>query len=168
MELEERAEELLETLWILTEERPKKEVIKEILLRFTSDRQFACFLDSLRIIPVLENGRFSFLYEVVGFRCSRVEKVYLKSISGSSSCVDFLVFYQDEQPNPSDIPIYAIEETKTDDSESRNTGVGQRSSKFVYINQHYPDIKKIMLYNFQITPKKVSTATDPTPSYRPL
>jgi len=147
-------------LWILTEERPKKEVIREILLRFTKDRQFACFLDKLRILPVLENGKFSFLYEVVGFECSRVEKIYIKSISGSSSCVDFLVFYQDEQPKLSDMPIYAIEETKTDDSESRNTGVGQRSSKFVYINQYYPDTTKIMLYNFQITPKEKPTETN--------
>jgi len=147
-------------LWILTEERPKKEVIKEVLLKFARDRQFACFLSALRILPVLENGKFSFLYKVAGFECNRVDNIYIKSISGPSSCVDFLVFYQNEQPNTSDIPIYAIEETKTDDSESRNTGVGQRSSKFVYINQHYPDIKKIMLYNFQITPKKVPTATN--------
>jgi len=147
-------------LWILTEERPKKEVIKEILLRFAKDRQFACFFGTLRILPVLENSKFSFLYEVVGFECNRVGKIYMKSISGTSSFVDFLVFYQNELPNPSNTPIYAIEETKTDDSESRNTAVGQRSSKFVYINQYYPDTEKIMLYNFQITPKEKPTKTN--------
>ena len=31
-------------------------------------------------------------------------------------------------------PIYAIEETKTDDKESRNTGVYQRCSKFIFIS----------------------------------
>ncbi len=147
-------------LWILTEERPKKDVIKEILLRFAKDRQFACFFGTLRILPALENGRFSFLYEVVGFECNRIEKIYIKSISGASSFVDFLVFYQNEQPDQNDIPLYAIEETKTDDSESRNTGIGQRSSKFVYLNQHYPNIKKIMLYNFQIEPKERPTETN--------
>ena len=147
-------------LWILTEERPKKEVIKEVLSRFALDRRFACFLNPLRILPVLENGKFSFSYEVVGFECNRVGKIYIKTISGSSSCVDFLVYYQNEIPNPDDLPIYAIEETKTDDSESRNTGVGQRSSKFVYINQHYPDTKQIMLYNFQIAPTERPTDTN--------
>lgn len=147
-------------LWILTEERPKKEVIREILLRFAQDRRFACFLDKLRILPILENGKFSFLYEVVGFQCSRVEKIYMKSISGSSSFVDFLVFYQDEQPSVTDMPIYAIEETKTDDSESRNTGVGQRSSKFILVDQYYPDARRIMLYNFRVIPKERPTDTN--------
>ena len=147
-------------LWILTEERPKKEVIREILLRFAQDRRFACFLDKLRILPILENGKFSFLYEVVGFQCSRVEKIYMKSISGSSSFVDFLIFYQDEQPSVTDMPIYAIEETKTDDSESRNTGVGQRSSKFILVDQYYPDARRIMLYNFRVIPKERPTDTN--------
>lgn len=147
-------------LWILTEERPKKEVIKEILLRFATDRQFVCFIDILRILPVLENGKFSFLYEVVGFRCNQVENVYMKSISGSSSFVDFLVFYQHKQPEQNDMPLYAIEETKTDDSESRNTGIYQRASKFVYVDEYYPNSKKIMLYNFQISPTKQPTDTN--------
>jgi hypothetical protein len=37
--------------------------------------------------------------------------------------MDFLVFYQNDEPKITDKPIYAIEETKTDDGESRNTGV---------------------------------------------
>lgn len=147
-------------LWILTEERPKKVVIKEILSRFASDMHFACFLDTLRILPVLDSGRFSFLYEVIGFECNRVGKIYVKCISGPSSFVDFLLFYQNEQPDSISTPIYAIEETKTDDSESRNTAVGQRSSKFVHISQYYPDIKMIMLYNLQIPPKPIPTATN--------
>jgi len=147
-------------LWILTEERPKKEVIEAILLRFAGDSRFAYFLDNLRILPVLENGKFSFLYEVVGFKCTRVEKIYIKSISGPSSCVDFLVFYQNELPNQSDVPIYAIEETKTDDSESRNTSIYQRSSKFVYLDHYYPNTMKIMLYNIRITPKESPTETN--------
>lgn len=147
-------------LWILSEERPKSDVIKEILLRFAKDRQFACFLGTLRILPVLENNKFSFLYEVVGFECNRIGKIYIKSIRGTSSFVDFLVFYQNEQPDHNETPLYAIEETKTDDSESRNTGVYQRSSKFVYLNQHFPDAKKIMLYNFQVTPKEKPTETN--------
>ena len=138
-------------LWILTEERPKNEVLKSILEKFILDNGFSGFVDNLRILPILENGRFSFTYELTGFRCTRVNKIFIKVISGYSSFVDFLVFYQDNEPNPStDTPVYVIEETKTDDSESRNTGVYQRCSKFVYANSFYPSVKKIMLYNIRV------------------
>ncbi len=110
-------------LWILTEERPKNEVLNQILQKFVVDNGFSGFVDNLRILPILENGKFTFTYELTGFRCNRVGKVFIKTVSGYSSFVDFLVFYQDDEPNPStDMPIYVIEETKTDDSESRNTG----------------------------------------------
>jgi len=49
---------------------------------------------------------------------------------------------QIDEPDQNSKPLYAIEETKTDDSESRNTGVYQRSSKFVYVEFYYPGVKK--------------------------
>lgn len=146
-------------LWILTEERPKREVVANILLKFANDQKFACFIDTIRILPILGKRRFTFLYEVVGFRCNKIERVFLKSVSGLSSFVDFLIFYQDEQPTQKDIPLYAIEETKTDDKESRNTGVYQRASKFVFVENYYPNIKKIMLYHLKVEQKEKSTAT---------
>jgi hypothetical protein len=146
-------------LWILTEERPKRQVIAEILVKFTKDNQFPCFIDTIRFLPILENGKFLFTYEVDGFRCNKINKVFIKTVSGYSSFVDFLIFYQDEQPTQLDTPLYAIEETKTDDAESRNTGVYQRASKFVFINYYYPRVKKIMLYHLQIKQKEKSTQT---------
>lgn len=105
-------------LWILTEERPKYEVLKQILNKFVTDNGFTGFVDNLRILPILENGKFSFTYELTGFRCNRVNKIFIKTVSGYSSFVDFLVFYQDDEPDPSsDTPVYVIEETKTDDSD---------------------------------------------------
>jgi len=104
-------------LWILTEERPKQEVIANILTMFAKDHKFACFIDTIRILPILENGKFSFLYEVAGFRSNKIGKVFIKSVSGFSSFVDFLIFYQEKQPTQRDIPLYAIEETKTDVTE---------------------------------------------------
>ena len=147
-------------LWILTEERPKRDVIANILFKFSKDNEIPCFIDTIRILPILdEDRRFSFLYEVVGFSSNKINKVFLKIVSGYSSFVDFLVFYQDNQPTENDKPLCAIEETKTDDTESRNTGVYQRSSKFVYLDYYYPDIKKIMLYNLRIPQKKTATET---------
>jgi hypothetical protein len=146
-------------LWILTEERPKREVIANILMMFAKDNKFACFIDIIRILPILENGKFTFLYEVVGFRCNKIKRVFIKSVSGFSSFVDFLIFYQEKKPTEKDIPLYAIEETKTDDKESRNTGVYQRASKFVFLENYYPKIKKIMLYNLKIEQKEKPTDT---------
>lgn len=85
--------------------------------------------------------------------------MYIKIISGTSSFVDYLVFESVNEPNQNDIPLYAIEETKTDDKESRNTGVYQRCSKFVYISFFYSNISKIMLYNLQIEQKEEATLT---------
>lgn len=147
-------------LWILTEERPKKVVLQSIFEYFAKDQQCGFFGDTLRIIPILnENKCFEFTYEVIGFTCAKVQHVYIKTVSGTSSFVDFLIYYQDNEPTPADVPLYAIEETKTDDSESRNTGVYQRCSKFVFIENYYPQTKKIMLYALQIKQKVNPTET---------
>ena len=150
----------VKNLWILTEERPKIEVLQTILQKFVTDYGIAAFVDPLRILPILENGRFTFLYELAGFRSNSVDRVYIRTVSGNSSFCDYIVFYQVETPSPSDVPIYAIEETKTDDSESRNTGVYQRCSKFVFVDHYYPKTKKIMLYNLKIGQKAKPTETN--------
>jgi len=146
-------------LWFLTEERPKKEVLATIFQKFANDYGFAVFIDTLRIFPILVDNRFTFTYEVIGFRCNRVDKVFIKTVSGNSSFIDFLIFFQKNEPTLNDQPIYAIEETKTDDKESRNTGVYQRCSKFVFLQNFYPAVKKIMLYSLQIKQKEQPTDT---------
>ena len=125
---------MAKNLWILTEERPKKETLKTIFKLFAQHMGFGFLGNGINIIPLLDKNKcFNFTYRVTGFECAKVKNVFIKSVSGYSSFVDYLVFYQDSQPNPTDIPIFAIEETKTDDKESRNTGVYQRSSKFVLL-----------------------------------
>lgn len=148
-------------LWILTEERPKKEVLGAIIEKFAKDYEIACFINNIKILPLLNDDKtFTFTYEVKGLDSKVVKQIFIKTVSGYSSFVDFLVFYQDDEPTSEDTPIYAIEETKTDDAESRNTGVYQRASKFVYIEYYYPNIKKIMLYSLQITQKEEATPTN--------
>ena len=148
-------------LWILTEERPKKEVLGAIFEKFAKDHKIACFINNLRILPLLNKDKtFAFTYEVKGLDSQVVDRVFIKTVSGYSSFVDFLVFYQVQEPISSDTPIYAIEETKTDDAESRNTGVYQRASKFVYIEYYYPNINKIMLYSLQVSQKEKPTPTN--------
>lgn len=152
---------MTKNLWILTEERPKKEVLGSIIEKFAKDYKIACFINNIRILPILNDDKtFSFTYEVKGLDSQVIDKIFIKTVSGYSSFVDFLVFFQKEEPTNEDVPIYAIEETKTDDAESRNTGVYQRASKFVYIEYYYPNIKKIMLYSLQIDQKENPTATN--------
>ena len=148
-------------LWILTEERPKTNVLRMIFEYFAKDQGCGFFGDHIRIIPILDGNKcFAFTYEVIGFTCARVKRVFIKTVSGSSSFTDFLVYYQDAIPKASEAPIYAIEETKTDDSESRNTGVFQSCSKFVFIENYYPTTKKIMLYALQVQQKEKPTETN--------
>lgn len=146
-------------IWLLTEERPKKEVLVTIFQKFVKDCGFTCFINPIQIHPILENSTFTFTYQVKGFDCNKIDKVFIKTVSGNSSFTDFLVFYQKNEPKQGDTPIYAIEETKTDDKESRNTGVYQRCSKFVFIKNYYPNVKMIMLYNLQVEQKEKPTET---------
>ncbi len=148
-------------LWILTEERPKKDVLGMIIEKFLKDYKIVGFINNIRILPILNDDKtFTFTYEVKGLDTKVVKNIYIKTVSGYSSFVDFLVFYQDHEPKNDDTPIYAIEETKTDDAESRNTGVYQRASKFVYIEYYYPNIRKIMLYCLQVVQKEEATDTN--------
>ena len=148
-------------LWILTEERPKSNVIATIINKFALDYRIACFIDTIRILPILSDSKdFSFTYEVIGFTSKKINKIFIKIVSGRSSFVDYLVFFKNCEPNKSDIPLYAIEETKTDDSESRNTGIYQRSTKFVYFDFFYSGIKKVMLYNLKVEQKEKQSDTN--------
>lgn len=147
-------------LWILTEERPKKEVLETIFNRYAKEKGIACFIDNIRIIPILDKDKFSFTYKVTGFNTPKIDFVYLKIVSGKSSFVDYIIFDTLNEPVSSDTPVFVIEETKTDDSESRNTGVYQRATKFVYADYFYPETIKIMLYNLQGEQKEEATATN--------
>lgn len=146
-------------LYILTEERPKVSTLRFIITRFLCDKGFVAFMDNLRILPIVENEKFLFCYEVMGVRCNQIAKIYLKIVSGGSSFVDYIVFFQSTEPTQNDTPLYAIEETKTDDKESRNTGVLQRIAKFVYVDYFYPNATKIMFYNLVVSQKEKPTDT---------
>ena len=145
----------MSNLYILTEERPKEDVIKQILNVFSKEYGNNISSTDILINPIFNEGRFIDEYEVEGVQVEGINKIYLKIASGNSSFVDFLVFEQENAPKEKSINnendgnnlIFLIEETKTSDKESRNTGVYQRMSKFVYADYFYPNVKKYMLYN---------------------
>ena len=141
-----------DNLWILTEERPKESVIQSLLEILKKDFDIKCKYKNIKICPIIKNSIFQFTYIINGIKSKSFKKVYLKIVSGSSSFIDYLICLQDKEPIDGDCSniIMAVEETKTSDKESRNTGVSQRASKFIYAKQYCPDTKLYMLYNEEL------------------
>lgn len=147
-------------IWILTEERPKRNIIGKIIELYLNQKKIAGFINTIRILPLIDEEKFTFIYKISGLDCNKIDNIYLKIVSGKSSFVDYLVFDTTEEPSSDDIPVFVIEETKTSDNESRNTGVFQRATKFSYVEFFYPKSRKIMLYNLQGDQKKWATDTN--------
>lgn len=147
----------MDNLYILTEERAKPNVVKKILEIYSNEYNKQLKVNNrLKIIPdINSNEIFNSEYIIENAKISGIDNIILKIASGNSSFVDFLVFEQSSAPKECSINNendgnnlkLLIEETKTSDKESRNTGVYQRMSKFVYADYFYPNTPKIMLYN---------------------
>ena len=154
----------MDNLWILTEERPKPEVVMQVVSLYCSDfSDRITHRGDIKIKPVIENGVFQFVYQLEGVCVENADKILLKIVSGNSSFIDFLVFKQVKEPTENckeDNLIMAVEETKTSDDESRNTGVYQRGSKFVYIKSYYDNVKLYMLYNDEREEREAKKPSD--------
>lgn len=142
----------MDNIWILTEERPKESVVKTILELLQRDFNIPLNIDRVVIKPIIEESYFKFTYIVEGVSSANFDKVYLKLVSGNSSFIDYLVCKQEQEPEDGDCSniIMAVEETKTNDKESRNTGVSQRATKFIYAKKYCPNAKLYMLYNDEL------------------
>ena len=153
----------MDNLWILTEERPKLSVIKQIIDLYVRDFGGEYSKNGeLKIIPEIDHGVFKFAYDVTGVSLRNINNLYILTVSGNSSFFDFLVFKQENMPETgsTDNLLMAIEETKTSDDESRNTGVYQRASKFVFIDAYTHNAKLYMLYNDELECRKDKEPSD--------
>ena len=143
----------MNNLYILTEERAKTKVIIEILKIYCDKYNKNMEKSQVKIIPEINNGKYSFNSYIKGIKIDGIKQIILSSASGKSSFVDYLVFEQSyppkEESDDANNLLLLIEETKTSDKESRNTGVYQRSLKFTYADVFYPDVPKYMLYNIE-------------------
>lgn len=93
-----------------------------------------------------DKKKFLHEYELVGIKVDGIDSIKIRIVGGKSSFFDFLV-YEGDLPTPKMEPLMAIEETKTTDEQSRNTGVYQRGSKFVFIRHYYKNTQLYMLYS---------------------
>lgn len=151
-------------LWILTEEKPKRTVVMSILRKYSLEFKKTITFDAngVIIVPIFENDKYHFTCEVCGVTIEGIEEVYLKTVSGGSSFLDYLLFEQDDEPNDGDCSgmVMAFEETKTSDDESRNTGVYQRASKFAFITAYTTTAKTYMLYNDELNARETKKPSD--------
>lgn len=149
-------------LWILTEERPKESVVKTILELLKRDFHLSVKIKDIIIEPVIEKSYFKFIYRIKGIKSKDFYNAYLKIVSGDSSFIDYLICLQEKEPEDGDCSniLMAVEETKTSDKESRNTGVSQRASKFIYAKNYCPDAKLYMLYNEELNDDEIKKPSD--------
>ena len=153
-------------LWILTEERPKPDTIFRIIKEFSTDfnKKISIKNNSERtditkeiiIKPLFKKSLFQFSYEIKGVKIDDVGKIILEIVSGTGSFVDYLVYYEVDEPDQKKhTPLYAIEETKTTPQESRNLHY-QRITKFGYISYYRKinNARKLFIYSIR---KKFNT-----------
>lgn len=154
----------MDNLWLLTEERPKPSVVHQIVDMYCKDFGDRITVhNEIKIKPIIVDGVFKFVYKVEGLAVAGAADIFIKTVSGSSSFLDFLFFKQENAPtagSSEDNLIMAIEETKTSDDESRNTGVYQRGAKFVYIPPYYQNVKLYMLYNEELGTREEKKPSD--------
>lgn len=139
-------------IFLLTEEKPKISTIVSILQIYKDDFGVDYHITSTPSIkPIINDDIFTFTYKVENISVDGINNIFVKTVSGGSSFLDFLFFVQDNAPVEDEINnlVFAVEETKTSDDESRNTGVYQRCSKFIYIKAFY-DVPLYMLYNDEL------------------
>ena len=151
-------------LWILTEEKPKKSVIQTILKEYSvkNNRHLEINYEFYKINPIINENNFSFDYVIEGVTLEKINQIKLKITRGNSSFLDFLLIEQDEEPadGSCDNVIMGFEETKTNDDESRNTGIYQRAIKFMYAKEFSPKIENYMLYNDSLNSRENKKPSD--------
>jgi hypothetical protein len=77
--------------------------------------------------------------------------IIIKLFKGETSCADYLLFngYVNNNDASAENAICILESTKTNDTNSRNTSVNQRITKFMVYKKLYPNskAKMVMFYN---------------------
>jgi hypothetical protein len=134
-------------LSICTEENPQINEL-EFMLRHLG---FPC--NVLKIISDITgnvwNGKF------LAETNNPLLNVVIELVKGSGSCVDYIV-YDHLNPDEKSEPILLMESTKTGDSESRNTAINQRFTKFPVAKMRFPCTPLLLYYN---TKQTADTAT---------
>ena len=68
----------MDNLWLLTEERPKPSVVRQILNMYCIDFYDEMYVDKITICPIIEDGIFRFAYEVEGISVKNADRIFIK------------------------------------------------------------------------------------------
>jgi len=124
------------TYCIFTEEYPNIDEIT-LMLRVGCNIHVT-HLTNADIIPIMNERRFAGMW-VITTQSFRVEIALFK---GKTSCIDYMLFQgncSDYTNGNAEKALCILESTKTSDSESRNTSVYQRITKFTTFYKMYPE-----------------------------
>jgi len=126
------------TFTICTEENPQTDEIEFILHHLNRPCKV------LNITPTfIKNGWTGrFIVET-----DTTLHIHILLAKGSGSFMDYIIYNQLNPDEKSSIPILLMESTKTCDSESRNTAINQRFTKFAVAKKRFPDTPLVMYYN---------------------
>ena len=122
-------------IYFLTEEKPKITTLISILNIYKNDFHGKYEITGdIKILPIFNESLFSFTYKLVNVCVENIDNIFIKTVSGGSSFLDYLFFKQEHSPEvgKNNNLIFGVEETKTSGAESRNTNAYQRGTKFIY------------------------------------
>jgi hypothetical protein len=137
----------MSTITICTEENPQVNEV-EFILKYL---EFPCKVRNITASVKGDIWDGTFLAETDNPSVN----VVIILVKGSGSFVDYIV-YDNTTPDEKTVPILLMESTKTTDSESRNTAINQRFTKFAVAKQRFPSTPLILYYN---TVQVTTTAT---------
>lgn len=150
-------------IYFLTEEKPKITTLISILNIYKNDFHGKYEITGdIKILPIFNESLFSFTYKLVNVCVENIDNIFIKTVSGGSSFLDYLFFKQEHSPEvgKNNNLIFGVEETKTSGAESRNTNAYQRGTKFIYFKHFYPAVPAYMLYNDELEEADDKKPTD--------
>jgi hypothetical protein len=141
---------------ILTEEDPSNGEVS-FLLNEILKIESSLFEDA-KIVPNYIDNKFKGEWEIIFDNY----RIIIKLFKGESSCADYLLFNGCVTNDTSaENALCVLESTKTNDTNSRNTSVNQRITKFIVYKKLYPNsnARMVMYYNNKWEKDLSDTAT---------
>lgn len=126
------------SITICTEENPQVNEV-EFILKYLG---YSCKVNKLTsdVNGNIWNG--TFIAETDNLSLN----IVILLVKGSGSFVDYIV-YDHLNPDENSVPILLMESTKTTDSESRNTAINQRFTKFAVAKKRFLTTPLVLYYN---------------------
>ena len=67
-----------DNLWILTEERPKKEVIKKIIEKTNNYKNLSIKIENFKIEPVIKDNKFLHIFKISQVKSKKIDKTLIE------------------------------------------------------------------------------------------